>query len=119
MAGTRKYSAHKAGGGLALGAVAATAAAAPLLGLDPWSLVNIESGFALLTASSLAGLSARMLPVWAAGAAETERLRAQDAEFERVVGMGVGPMDTGTEEQEVRACACCLRGGWWQELLRG
>jgi len=38
-----------------LAAMGATAAAAPLLGLDPWSLVNIESGFALLTASSLAG----------------------------------------------------------------
>ncbi len=55
MAGTRKYSAHKAGGGLLVGAVAASAAAAPLLGIDPWSLVNIETAFALASASSLAG----------------------------------------------------------------
>lgn len=55
MAGTRKFSAHKAGGSLLVGAVAASAAAAPLLGIDPWSLVNIETGFALASASSLAG----------------------------------------------------------------
>lgn len=55
VAGTRKYSAHKAGGSLVLGAVAASAAAAPLLGIEPWSLVNIETAFALATASSLAG----------------------------------------------------------------
>ncbi|PRW61135.1 domain containing [Chlorella sorokiniana] len=100
VAGTRKYSAHKAGGGLLLGAVAASAAAAPLLGIDPWSLVNIETAFALASASSLAGLSARMLPVWLHVAEEGRRLRASDAEFERVVSLGVGPLDTGTDEQE-------------------
>ncbi len=49
-----------------------------------------------------AGLSARMLPVWLHAAEEGRRLRASDAEFERVVSLGVGPLDTGTEEQEVR-----------------
>lgn len=44
-----------------------------------------------------------MLPVWLGSAAEGRRLRAADAEFERVVGMGVGPLDPGTEEQEVGA----------------
>lgn len=44
-----------------------------------------------------------MLPVWLGSAAEERRLRAADAEFERVVGMGVGPLDPGTEEQEVGA----------------
>ncbi|KAL4452672.1 hypothetical protein ABPG75_008334 [Micractinium tetrahymenae] len=101
VAGTRHYSARKAGGGLLLGAMGATAAAAPLLGLDPWGLVNIESAFLLLSASSLAGVGARMLPTWLHQMAEEQRLRASDAEFERVVSMGMGPRDTGTEEQEV------------------
>ena len=55
VAGTRHYSSHRAGSGVVLGAMGLTAAAAPLLGLDPWSLVNIETGFALFTVSSLAG----------------------------------------------------------------
>ena len=55
MAGTRHYSAHRAGGGVVLAALGLSAAAAPLMGLDPWSLLNIETGFALFTASSLAG----------------------------------------------------------------
>lgn len=55
IAGTRKYSAHKAGGGLVVGAIAATAAMAPLLGLDPWAMVNIETGFTLAASASLAG----------------------------------------------------------------
>lgn len=55
VAGTRKYSAHKAGGGLVAGAAAAAAAAAPLLGLDPWALLNIETGFALASSAALAG----------------------------------------------------------------
>ena len=55
VAGTRKYSAGKAGGGLLVAGVAATAAAAPLLGLDPWSLASIETGFLLATSASLAG----------------------------------------------------------------
>lgn len=42
-----------------------------------------------------------MLPLWLHQAAEERRLRASDAEFERVVGMGMGPLDTGTEDQEV------------------
>ncbi|EFN51530.1 hypothetical protein CHLNCDRAFT_140245 [Chlorella variabilis] len=41
-----------------------------------------------------------MLPLWLHQAAEERRLRASDAEFERVVGMGMGPLDTGTEDQE-------------------
>jgi hypothetical protein len=151
-----------------LAALGLTAAAAPLMGLDPWSLLNIETGFALFTASSLAGagvegrrfcnsprlaagytcicnqggsqpasgcrplhpptghlrqlsapcawllpagLSARMLPVWMQQAAEERRLRASDAEFERVISMGVGPMDTGTEEQEVSSCRAQAGGG--------
>ena len=166
--GTRHYSAHRAGGGVVLAALGLTAAAAPLMGLDPWSLLNIETGFALFTASSLAGagvegrrfcnsprlaagytcicnqggsqpasgcrplhpptghlrqlsapcawllpagLSARMLPVWMQQAAEERRLRASDAEFERVISMGVGPMDTGTEEQEVSSCRAHAGGG--------
>ena len=55
MAGTRHYSAQRAGGSVVLAALGLTAAAAPLMGLDPWSLLNIETGFALFTASSLAG----------------------------------------------------------------
>lgn len=43
-----------------------------------------------------------MLPLWMRAAAEASRLQASDAEFERVVAMGVGPRDTGSEEQEVR-----------------
>ena len=43
-----------------------------------------------------------MLPVWLHAAEEGRRLRASDAEFERVVSLGVGPLDTGTDEQEVR-----------------
>ena len=43
-----------------------------------------------------------MLPVWLHAAEEGRRLRASDAEFERVVSLGVGPLDTDTEEQEVR-----------------
>ena len=60
-----------------------------------------------------------MLPVWMQQAAEERRLRDSDAEFERVISMGVGPMDTGTEEQEVSSysadagCgeACTMLGG--------
>ncbi|PSC74179.1 CHD3-type chromatin-remodeling factor PICKLE isoform B [Micractinium conductrix] len=106
VAGTLHVSAGKAGGGLALAAMGATAAAAPLLGLDPWSLINIETAFAIATASSLAGLGARMMPVWMHQVSEHDRLRASDAEFERVVDFGLGPQDIGTEEQEfVRSAA--------------
>ncbi|KAL4856717.1 Chaperone protein DnaJ [Chlorella vulgaris] len=101
VAGTRHFSPRRASGGVLLAALGATAAASPLLGLDPWSLVNVETGFALLTASWLAGLAARMLPFWLHTAAEERRLRASDLEFEEVARLGLGPLDTGTEEQEV------------------
>lgn len=71
VAGTRHFSAHKAGGGVLLGALGATAAAAPLLGIDPWGLVNIESAFVLLSAASLAGERAP-----AAASAAAQRLSA-------------------------------------------
>lgn len=100
VAGTRHYSAQKAGGGLVLAAMGVTAAAAPLVGIDPWALLSVESAFALIAASSLAGVSARMLPIWMHQAAEEQRLQASDAEFERVVSMGMGPRDAGSDEQE-------------------
>lgn len=56
----------------------------------------------LLPSHRPTGVGARMLPVWLHAAAEGQQLRASDAEFERVVNMGVGPLDMGTEEQEVR-----------------
>jgi hypothetical protein len=62
IAGTRHFSPHRAGGGVALAALGLTAAASPLLGLDPWSLVNIETMFALFIASSMAGESCIGLP---------------------------------------------------------
>jgi len=50
----------------------------------------------------LAGAGARMLPVWMHQSAEEQRLRASDAEIEQLLSMGMGPLDAGTEEQEVR-----------------
>ena len=41
-----------------------------------------------------------MLPLWLHRAEEERRLRTSDAEFDRVVSMGVGPLDTGSEAQE-------------------
>jgi hypothetical protein len=55
VAGTRHLSPRRAGGGFAAAALGATAVAAPLLGSDPWALMNVETGFALLSASYLAG----------------------------------------------------------------
>lgn len=49
-----------------------------------------------------------MLPIWLHQSAEEQRLRASDAEFDRVVSMGMGPRDTGTEEQEVGPCPTTL-----------
>eukprot|EP00887_Chlorella_sp_A99_P001330 scaffold14.g1330.t1 len=96
VAGPRHYSAARAamgtGSALALGALGASAVAAPLVGMDPWSLVNIESGFAFFVGCSMAG----------ALAVESRRLRQEEAELEKIVGMGLGPLDVGTQEQEVR-----------------
>jgi hypothetical protein len=47
-----------------------------------------------------------MLPLWARQAGEAARLRASDDEFERVAAMGLGPLDTGSEEQEVCVFVC-------------
>lgn len=48
-----------------------------------------------------AGLSTRLLPLMVRQRAEEERVRQEEAEFERVVGMGMGPLDPGSQEQEV------------------
>lgn len=49
-----------------------------------------------------------MLPFWLHTAAEGRRLRASDLEFEEVARLGLGPLDTGTEEQEVRGVCVCV-----------
>lgn len=60
-----------------------------------------------------------MLPVWLNQIAEEQRLRASDAEFDRVVSMGMGPRDTGTEEQEVGAAlGCCAFDRFGSRLTR-
>ena len=104
------------GGSVAVGALAASAVLAPLLGCDPWSLVSLESAFLTFLAASTAGLSARMGPALARQAEEGRRVAEVDAEFERVVGRGLGPLDPGTPEQEA------LRSGaeWrrWEESER-
>lgn len=48
-----------------------------------------------------AGLGARLLPLLARQREEEARVAAEDAEFDRVVSMGLGPQDPGTPEQEV------------------
>ena len=109
VAGTRHYSAHRAGGGVVLAALGVTAAAAPLMGLDPWSLLNIETGFALFTASSLAG-------AWVAGrgCCSSQGLllglphpRSQPARF------GCQPLHPPMAmcgNHLPHACGCCLQG---------
>lgn len=58
MAGERHISAHKvslAVGTLAAGVMAASAAVAPLLGMDPWSLLSLETGFYTAASAWVAG----------------------------------------------------------------
>lgn len=61
MAGERHLSAHKASlaaGTVAVGVMAATAAAAPLLGMDPWALMSLEGGFYAAATAWTAGRGA-------------------------------------------------------------
>ena len=40
--------------------------------------------------------------------AEEARLAEEETDFERIVSMGLGPLDALDEEQEVPILACCL-----------
>ena len=99
VAGTLHVSAGKAGGGLALAAMGATAAAAPLLGLDPWSLINIETAFAIATASSLAGEREALMAVVGVGAAACERFSPNPRAASRCM--------SNVRQSTTRACFPC------------
>jgi hypothetical protein len=104
VAGERHFSAHKAalaGGAVAGAALGAAAAVAPLLGTSSLALATIEGAFAVFFVGAAAALAARMLPVLLHQRAEEQRVAAEDAEFERVVSLGVGPADSGSEDQDV------------------
>ncbi|GAB4814711.1 hypothetical protein N2152v2_001757 [Parachlorella kessleri] len=137
VAGQRHISSRKASlaaGGLAVGVMGASAAAAPLLGMDPWALVGLEGGFYAVLTAWTAGVGARLLPLLVRQQREDARVRGEEAEMERVVSMGLGPHHPGSPEQEVlrsnaewRRWERADRSGWqehkrqrWaEELWRG
>ena len=60
--------------------------------------------------SGTAGLGARAFPLLVQQALESSRIRAEEADIERIVGRGLGPMDAGDEDTEVCLLSRLLAG---------
>lgn len=104
VAGERHISAHKVSlvaGSAAASLMGLSSLAAPLLGVDPWSLLSMEGAVYTFVTAWAAGLSARLVPGLIQQRAEEIRVQAEEIEFARVVSMGMGPTDPGSQEQEV------------------
>lgn len=105
VAGERHFSAQRAslvaGGGFALLASGVAALLAPVAAVDPFRVLTMEGAFSVFLVGSLAAVGARMLPTLLHQHAEEQRMAVEDAELERVVALGMGPLDSGREDQEV------------------
>ena len=85
---------------------------------DKFILNCSKWGLAVTPAACMgAGFGARAAPQALRQMAETRRVRQEDADFEKIVSQGLGPMDNINDDLEARPCtapACCARPGtYW------
>eukprot|EP00884_Botryococcus_braunii_P003386 jgi/Botrbrau1/13048/Bobra.0187s0010.1 len=70
-------------------------------GLRSWmDLLNVHAAFWVFIVCSAAGLAARMSAIMLREMEEEKRVVQEDSDFERFMGMGVGPLDALDEQQE-------------------
>ncbi|BDA43750.1 probable chaperone protein DnaJ at C-terminar half [Coccomyxa sp. Obi] len=115
IAAERHFSPHKvqaaAAGAMAL--VGLAAGAVELANNGSPQLLSATSAFSVFMVCSAAGLAARMSTQLMRERQEQERLAAEEIDFERIMGWGLGPMDALDEQQEeVREATEWTR---WQE----
>ncbi|KAK9915278.1 hypothetical protein WJX75_007018 [Coccomyxa subellipsoidea] len=102
IAAERHFSPHKvqaaAAGAMALIGVAAGAVELGNNGSP--QLLSATSAFSVFMVCSAAGLAARMSTQLMRERQEQERLAAEEMDFERIMGWGLGPMDALDKEQD-------------------
>lgn len=97
VAGERHYSAGLAS--LLTGGLCASVVAAWVHHPSSY-LFTVEGLFLTLVSALMGGLAVRIFPIIKEQMHEEQRMRKEDAEFERVVSMGLSPIDAGSDDQE-------------------
>lgn len=100
VAGERHYSALQASLSAGVAWTALSAALAGNAAAASTVLTTLDGTFPIFVASSLAGLSTRIIPIIAEQIQEEKRVEIEEEEVRQVIAMGLSPFDPGTEDQE-------------------